>query len=403
LLNQTISEVTFDGKKRRTFVLGNNGTIARQVVDEDGTQKVSFEFTDASGMSLRNTNDTGSAELDPLGNNVGITFSYSSPPRGDSPPSPHDQAVASTESNCLRNGIYGPCRVVELLSQDGTFASRDSRLPFEMTGKTPYNPNHPLAINNEIRNQIFPDSYRIGGSDTRTFAVIYPDDLNDKSNDQMLLANYDTQYLSYLLGNPTQGQEDEKGMNECEKKLATQIFTNQKDMYFSDVLDGDSSDPRGYKNGSIPNPDNDTHNHLLNPLSDPFRETEVLAPAGGIQVWRGVVFGQNHIVLFYPELGGEKNVILNIVHVEKYAGKGKMADGRLRIGTMGKNGLLKGRVSDPLPERNKPKGWHIHINAYKWFNPKITGTGNIKRELRKWPFDDKSTRQNIPLSKLFCK
>jgi hypothetical protein len=61
LLNQVISEVTFDGKKRRTFVLGNNGTIARQVVDEDGTQKVSFEFTDASGMSHRQRGADGTS------------------------------------------------------------------------------------------------------------------------------------------------------------------------------------------------------------------------------------------------------------------------------------------------------------------------------------------------------
>jgi hypothetical protein len=197
LLNQVISEVTFDGKKRRTFVIANNGTIARQVVDEDGTQKVSFDYTDASGMSLRNTNDSGSAELDPLGNNVGLHATYTSQPRGDSPPSPFDQSVATTGSQCTMDGISGPCNVVEALTTDtkypgayGTFFSINWGLPFEAKGRTPHNPNNPLAIGNEIRRQL--DAQYL---DTRPH--------HGEVSDSYWNLNYNPQYLNYLLGNPT--------------------------------------------------------------------------------------------------------------------------------------------------------------------------------------------------------
>jgi hypothetical protein len=215
LLNQVISEVTFDGKKRRTFVIANNGTIARQVVDEDGTQKVSFDYTDASGMSLRNTNDSGSAELDPLGNNVGLHATYTSQPRGDSPPSPFDQSVATTGSQCTMDGISGPCNVVEALTTDtkypgayGTFFSINWGLPFEAKGRTPHNPNNPLAIGNEIRRQL--DAQYL---DTRPH--------HGEVSDSYWNLNYDPQYLNYLLGNPTQGQtgqQDDKNKEQQDDK-----------------------------------------------------------------------------------------------------------------------------------------------------------------------------------------
>jgi YD repeat-containing protein len=172
LLGQTISEVTFEGKKKRSFVIGNNGVIARQVVEENGTQKVSFEFTDPSGNSIRTTNDNGNAELDALGNNVGMGVGHIQQPRGDSPPSPFDQSVAGTNSMCSREGITGHCDIVENLTTNIDYGT--------------------MAYS-----QIHPDAYQQRGGERYISPNI------EGAQNRFLTANYDSQYLGYLVGQQT--------------------------------------------------------------------------------------------------------------------------------------------------------------------------------------------------------
>ena len=48
---------------------------------------------------------------------------------------------------------------------------------------------------------------------------------------------------------------------------------------------------------------------------------------------------QNYVNVFYPTLGGEKNIVLQFFHVENFIKRGRVqADGRILLGTMGENG-----------------------------------------------------------------
>lgn len=67
--------------------------------------------------------------------------------------------------------------------------------------------------------------------------------------------------------------------------------------------------------------------------------------------------------VYYKNLGGVSNVILQIWHVENYNGRGGVRQGgRTLLGQMGENG------SYPYYNiKGTPQGWHIHVNAYKWW------------------------------------
>jgi hypothetical protein len=90
----------------------------------------------------------------------------------------------------------------------------DIGLPFEATGRTPRNPNNPIAINNEIRNQIYPESTQIRGTGI-------------PSDGSLETANYDSNYLNYLLGNPT--QEDKRVDDTTLSYLRSQLEKLQND------------------------------------------------------------------------------------------------------------------------------------------------------------------------------
>jgi hypothetical protein len=83
----------------------------------------------------------------------------------------------------------------------------DIGLPFEATGRTPRNPNNPIAINNEIRNQVHSDAYQQRGAEKYISPYI------EGQDKRFLTANYDQQYLGYLLGNPTGGQTGQQQTN----------------------------------------------------------------------------------------------------------------------------------------------------------------------------------------------
>ena len=91
----TVSEVTDNGQKSKTFITAAGSQLAYQEVYNNGSSQpyetVFFEHSDASGMSRRTADKLGNAvaegingegtpvETDPLGNNVGITTPYIQP------------------------------------------------------------------------------------------------------------------------------------------------------------------------------------------------------------------------------------------------------------------------------------------------------------------------------------
>lgn len=155
VLGKTISEVGDTGKKKRTFVIANGSTLARQVVDDEDAESVSWEYSDASGQTIRMTGpdgtgagtDLGSGELDPLGNNVGTHGGLSDPRNADGEISPANLSPISNEAFCNDAGIIGPCSVVELISHN-TVASEGSDYPFAFSptnSRTGRDRTNPLA------------------------------------------------------------------------------------------------------------------------------------------------------------------------------------------------------------------------------------------------------------------
>jgi hypothetical protein len=111
------------------------------------------------------------------------------------------------------------------------------------------------------------------------------------------------------------------------------------------------------------------HNHLYNAQDTPKNDTNVFAPRGGTVVGAGVHAGQNWASVYYKNLGGVSNVILQFWHVENNTG-GISQGGRVLLGQMGLNGNI--RYGPP----GSPEGWHVHVNAYKWWG-KIDRRGRL--------------------------
>jgi hypothetical protein len=183
--------------------------------------------------------------------------------------------------------------------------------------------------------------------------------------------------------------------NDCEKKLA-KIFSNDPDATFVDVTDGDGFDPVLGYDRTPRDANDDEHNHLYNSAQTPNAATNVLAPVGGEVIGKGEWDGQNYLSLFYPNLGGSKDVVLQIWHVEGSA-KPKAQDGRLLLGQMGENGTI-----GYLAVTGKPDGYHIHINAYSWW-------GSVKKKRgRRIPVGNAlgsrkiKERHRLRLSDLLC-
>jgi hypothetical protein len=139
VFGKALCEVGPTGKKKRTFVSANGRSLARQVVDDQDAESVSWEHTDASGQSVRmiaadgtpTGADTGSAEYDALGNNVGLHGSLSDPRNSDTYASPFNRPPVSADAICERQGFVGQCDLVELITRGQTFFSEPSRLPVQ--------------------------------------------------------------------------------------------------------------------------------------------------------------------------------------------------------------------------------------------------------------------------------
>ena len=158
---QTITEADGTGKKKRTFVISSGSVIARQFFDAQQNEAVSWEYTDASGQSIRGAgavgtaagSDVGSAEMDALGNNVGIHGTLQDPRNSDGDASPSTRSPISSEVMCSRGGIVGSCRLLEVVHHGSSFFSHDPQLPF-LAGPIPDSPSqNPMSTAHEILQQ----------------------------------------------------------------------------------------------------------------------------------------------------------------------------------------------------------------------------------------------------------
>jgi hypothetical protein len=197
---------------------------------------------------------------------------------------------------------------------------------------------------------------------------------------------------------------DKNGMNDCENKIA-KIITDEPNAVFSDVGDDDDYDIGVQNTKPISEDGTNTHHHLYpdDPSGRSKNPINIFAPGGGIIVDSGQDSrGQNYITIFYKKLGSLTNVGLQIVHVENFNKNliNKSTGSGLLLGQMGENGLMTNFVG---PNRKPMQGFHIHLNAFKWWG--VPGKPVLALDRKgnriKFPQGDRST-QNVKLSNLFC-
>ena len=141
VLGLTLSEAGETGKKKRTFVYAAGTIMARQFINDEEEERVSWEFSDASGQSIRMISsdgtpwgaDDGGGELDALGNNVGTHGSLTDPRNSEGEISPANRSPISPEAICNKGGLSGPCHLVNWYIRGVSIASSGSDLPHEMT------------------------------------------------------------------------------------------------------------------------------------------------------------------------------------------------------------------------------------------------------------------------------
>jgi len=141
-----ISEVKSDGSKERSYVYAGGVKLAEQIYGSSSQEVVNWEHKDASGMSMRQTNVSGTTnvrrrmELDALGNNVGEQAPLNGNlNRGGAPESPFDNAsiqLASSFGGCQLDGLPMDCARLNRLIQAGAV----------MTEEIVRNPNGTLQI-----------------------------------------------------------------------------------------------------------------------------------------------------------------------------------------------------------------------------------------------------------------
>jgi hypothetical protein len=151
--------------------------------------------------------------------------------------------------------------------------------------------------------------------------------------------------------------------NDCEKKMKGIFTDDPNNTMFVDVTDGDGYDPVGTADRTPVDKNDDEHNHVYNTGKNIKKATSLYAPAGGKIVGTGVLDDQNWMSVYYASLGGEKNVVLQVWHVENYNSKKQTLrqDGGILLGQMGENGNYTYSSS------NKAQGWHVHIQAFRWW------------------------------------
>lgn len=353
---EVVSETWDWGRKRKTFVRAGEVVIAVQGQPDASpyTEGVNFKNWDGSGMSFRYTFSEAAAtydgsglssELDAARSNVGYTKPF--PPSGTvnfdrdialAQPRGSDGILyyGGVPQRCYENGAETPCFAVRLSLRLGASKFAGSPMDAFMFGMHGY---------------------------WRSF-----DNGSGQISEYHFYENTGEEFVSL--------ERARRGMNDCEKYLA-KLFTRQTDVTFSDVTD---DDPIDTLTGLDENPENaianpnvgfaQTHNHGYNPVSDPTRATSIYAPTGGRVIGSGYDSGgQSYVNVFYRNLGGESNIVLQFFHSfhkGKFNGGTQQADGSILIGTMGTNGSWSngyGKSSDG----KYVQGFHYHINAWKWW------------------------------------
>lgn len=208
-------------------------------------------------------------------------------------------------------------------------------------------------------------------------------------------------------------QVSQRPPKDCEFLLAYK-FMRTPGNYFADVTDGDPTDPLAGSSGLSDLTTKAgvnylaTHNHGYNPEGDLFRETPVYAPPGGVilgglanhNTTKDDPIGQTAVSVFYSSIGGESDIVLQFYHVENYAGR-RMADGSLYLGTMGKNGMYLYRYIPGREQYKKIEGYHLHINAWKWWGPPLKkGDTPPNRDPGAPPYSFRQMKNIFRLSKL---
>jgi hypothetical protein len=198
---------------------------------------------------------------------------------------------------------------------------------------------------------------------------------------------------------------DKGGSNPCEQTIASTIGDNGA--VFEDVTDGDGFDSVLGYDRTPADASADEHNHLYNLTGKSVKgngkwgistvvktPTNIYAPSGFQVVGQGVWEGQRWLSLYYKDLNGVKDVVLQFWHVEG-AVKSASISGRTQIGNMGENGNIQ---AGSMP--NKMETWHVHLNAYKWWGKKGRNGKLIGDALG---LRSEKSKLRIPLSRLFCK
>ena len=400
---QVVSDVYDTGTKKRTYVRAGGEEIAWQNGDSGGS--VVFQAADPAGMSLRSAEPNGDifdaqgsesspAELDPLGNNVGQETPF---------------VVTSGGSSCVGCGMLD--ETMPLWAAGGHPRATLNGFPIdadELSSLVDNGHALPVDLVEHMRNPNFRFvSYGFGMY--RALTVVGYRDISPTTlpngevpdDEPIRVQTTETRVWGWVTR-----QTQTPRMNDCEKYLA-RLFTKRDDTIFSDVTDGEPIDTLTGQNedpaNSLLTPDKriQQHNHAYNPTSQPSRETEIFAPAGGEIIGSGVTSKANgsqaFVNVFYRQLGGEKNVVLQFFHTfhnRKFSGGKVQTDGTMLVGALGPNGVWSlgyGKGPDGKPIR----GFHLHINAWKWWG-KIDRAGNpILRGAGKHPEGSNRTLDSI--------
>jgi YD repeat-containing protein len=382
VLGSSLTTVKSDETKEETKVFAGGAVIARQ-----GANGIGWVTADPVTGTTGNLSDTGgfTEEIEPLGQKIEkVDLTSVDPPdvpayeiRLRSSDDPQWQCMIPKSFYGGFSGMPSHCQTAALISAGGKLPWSDEYSPHKLPGRdpyreTPHNPSPPSPENTY--------SFRVMNAALKSSTKKNPEGGCDNDGDGIqdtpcnVYGSIDMSDTGWV--SPGQIDEDEYSLRksrqmsnakDCEKFLA-QLFSGTSDAIFSDVTDGDPIDP-------VTNTNEDylvsgfsylkTHNHLYNPLNDIKRVTNVYAPAGGV-VLGGLDFlnkdteAQSVVSVFYKQLGGQSNIVLQFFHVENFNPQ-VQSDGRILLGTMGVNGnFLYGGFAGKT-------GYHIHINAWKWW------------------------------------
>ncbi|MGE3466579.1 MAG: hypothetical protein AB7J13_06565 [Pyrinomonadaceae bacterium] len=118
ILGRAVTETTATGKKKFTYVIAGGTVVARQGVDASSGEHVSWQHRDASGLSTRSVEASGTSfarfspeERDALGNNVGMIPNLTPPDRqGNAASMANAFTFERTDlTDCEVDGIMMPC------------------------------------------------------------------------------------------------------------------------------------------------------------------------------------------------------------------------------------------------------------------------------------------------------